>query len=128
MNEKEIRDIIKELLRTKDIGITGWHILKQFQDENNNKITWALVFAWQDGFDSENGDEYKLDTYRICGKVAYNNGPAMMADYECDWNMPFKEDIYEDYDTECSIEAESDISSAISFWEECWSDIQKNYL
>lgn len=117
---KEIKDIIDKLLRYRVLSETYWITLKK----DGNK-TWALVFAWKEGFDDNHiVSGYQFNDCRICGKVAYND--SYMKDYNMDWIMPSKDDAV--YDTECSIEEEADISSAIAYWENCWADVQANYM
>jgi hypothetical protein len=116
----EVRDFIDTLKKHRDTSSTYYStILKQ------GRKTWAVVLAWVDGFENKGDDgEYLLDTYRICGKVAYNN--SYMKEYDMDWLMP--DDGEEVYNTETSIEADDDIGKAIHFFEHCWTEIEKNYL
>jgi len=120
MNENEIRNMIKELLKSKDISETRWITLKKEEDK-----IWALVIAWQDEFEEEyeDGNEFLYGTYRICGKVAYND--SYMKDYDIDWIMPIDTTTNDVYNTEVSLNCESDISYAISYWIECWEEIKK---
>ena len=119
MNLADIKEMISQLVKSRDLGETRWHVLK-----NVNGKTYALVMAWQDGFEkAENPNEYQYDTYRICGKVAYND--SSMKEYDMDWIMPYDEETGEVNDTECSLEGFEDISSAIAYWDKCWDEIKE---
>lgn len=117
MNSSEIKSIIKDLLKYKDLSETRWITLKK-----EDKKIWALVLAWQDDFEKvENPNEYQFGEYRICGKIAYND--SYMKEYDIDWIMPYDETTGEVDNTECSIDNEDEIGSAIAFWEKCWQNI-----
>lgn len=120
INTNEVHALLKEMVDFKDLSETKWIVLKQ-----EGKKTWALVFGWQDGFDKENNPTpFQYETYRICGKIAYND--STMKEYDIDWLMPYNPDTESIWDTECSLEG-GDIANCCSFWEKEWNAIEKAY-
>ena len=119
MKLRDVQSTVKSLLQRRDLSETYWITLKE---ENN--ITWALVLAWCDGFDNENDEQFKFNTHRICGKIAFNNS-YMQSDYDLDWDMPWYKDGDVCY-TDCSIESEEDIARNFMYWEREWEAIKNN--
>lgn len=120
MNDREIKEIIALLLKQRDLTDTRWSNL-----ESDGNKQWAVVLAWQDGFDNEGDDgKYKLNEYRICGKIAYND--SYMHEYDIDWLMPSDEhgDVY---DSEISLESDNDVSFALACWDKSWKVICDEY-
>lgn len=119
MKLNEVKSIINSMLKNDVNSGTYWITLDKI-----NGVEWALVFAWIDEFDKEENTEYKRDTYRICGKIAFNNS-AMQSDYDIDWLMPWYKDGEVAF-TDNSIECEEDIGDAVSYWDKEWEAIKNN--
>lgn len=115
----DVKDIINELIKDSSISSTRWITLKK----DSRGREWALVLAWCDDFDDEGQSDFIRGTYRICGKIAYNN--SYMKEYDMDWLMPYDEETGEVNDTETSIGGYDQIPSAVTYWESLWDEIQK---
>ena len=105
----------------KELSTTTWVTL-----DNIDGKTFAVVFAWNDGFDNIKSDNpYINGEYRICGKIAFND--SYMKEYDMDWLMPWFEngDVC---DTEVSLESDRALTNTISFWEDEWKKIKEDLL
>lgn len=115
----DVKSTINSMLKNGVNSGTYWITLDKI-----NGIEWALVFAWVDDFDKEENTEYKRDTYRICGKIAFNDS-YMQSDYDLDWIMPYFKGGEVAF-TDNSIECEDDINHAVSYWDKEWEAIKNN--
>jgi hypothetical protein len=119
----QVRAAIDTLVRTKEKAIT--HIITLDDDD---KYQWAIVVAWQDGFEyspEELKDNpyamaqtppYEESDWNICAKIAYISRNSMMSEYDIDWTMPF--DGEEVFDTEVSISnPDEDVKYLVEEWE-----------
>ena len=115
----DVKSTINSMLKNGVNSGTYWITLDKI-----NGVEWALVFAWVDDFDKEENTEYKRDTYRICGKIAFNDS-SMQSDYDLDWLMPYYKNGEVAF-TDNSIECENDINHAVSYWDKEWEAIKNN--
>ena len=86
---------------------------------NDRKNTWAIVFAWEDGFEP---DDTGNDA-RFCGRVAYQPKNSGMQCDLMDWTMPFDENSGEVDDTDTEVSSKDDVKYLVGEWQR----IRKEY-
>jgi hypothetical protein len=66
-----------------------------------------IVIGWGDGYEkAEPNTPNADDTYRICGKIAYQHSDNIMqCDYDWDWYMPYNKETGDVDDTDGMVEA-----------------------
>ena len=86
---------------------------------NDRKNTWAIVFAWEDGFEPDD----KGNDARFCGRVAYQSRNSMTQCDLMDWTMPFDEKSGEVDDTDTEVRSKDDVKYLVGEWQR----IRKEY-
>lgn len=104
-----MRSAVDNLMEHRDTTCTHW----VFLDRDHKGNDWAMVFAWQDGYDFSDDKELSKDKmlrregedsdWQVVGKVAYQPHRSMMQEYDIDWMMPYDEETGEVDDTEVSM-------------------------
>lgn len=123
--KEDVRNALKVLIA--EPGSCGTYVFK-FETDNLNRI-WALVMAWQDGFEEVAGGfpcQYK--TERICMKVGWKPTNAPLSDYDIDWMMPYDSKTGEVDDSEMSLSVEEDFDEAYDWMIKSFEDYKANYF
>lgn len=124
MNREDLRKAVLDLKETKDLTVT--YYFKFGVDDYNRR--WALVIAWQDGYEDSNTTEYENGTYRICMKIGFQPTTSIMQEYDIDWTMPWDEETGNVDDSEISIASDEDIDYCIDYLFKIWERYKETYL
>ena len=124
VTKEQLRKAILDLKETKNVVIT--YFFKLWVDEYYRR--WAIVIAWQDGFEDSNTTEYENGTYRICMKIGFQPTNSIMQEYDIDWTMPWDEETGDVDDSEITVYSDEAIDSCIDYIFGTWEHYKETYL
>ena len=137
--DKELaKSIIRELSASKEENVTKWIPLADviYKNYNNQKVQFALVFGWENGFDPKDVKDYPDTMYKedeenawgLCGKIAKIPHNSMMHEYTMDFEMPVTYDGVWDTDTHITSLSDTTLDNYLNWCEREWNLMLKTIL
>lgn len=123
LDREAIRNVIHQLVITKDDGTT---YVFQLDTDDFGRI-WALVIAWQGGYEEKYDTPFQYGDKRIAMKIAWKSGNAPLSDYDIDWLMPYDTETGDVDDCELSIESDN-IGKDLDWLEKTYKRFKKEYF